>query len=92
MSWLELIVNTIFGFGLFINGLFFIPQIIRLFRERSSTHLSAITFCGFCGIQISQILYGKLHHLPIMMWGNAFSLLFCGLTTFLLFYYRFSGR
>ncbi len=80
-------VDFLFSAGLFLNALLFIPQIIKLHRTRDAGDVSKITFTGFCLMQLSAVAYGYLHHDWILVIGYALSLLSCGLTTILIFYY-----
>jgi uncharacterized protein with PQ loop repeat len=88
MNLLEPAIDFLFGFGLFINALLFIPQIIRLYRIKNSKDLSKITFIGFCFMQLSAILYGYLHHDWVITIGYGLSLITCGWTTILIIRYR----
>ncbi|MFN7096045.1 MAG: SemiSWEET family sugar transporter [Gammaproteobacteria bacterium] len=85
-------IDFVFGAGLFINALLFVPQAIRIYKCKESKDLSLITFVGFCLIQLSAIIYGFLHHDYILMYGYMFSLFTCGVVTVLGIYYRLSKR
>lgn len=87
MQALRLIIDFIFGFGLFINAMLFIPQAIKLYKSKDSKELSKITFAGFCLIQIAAILYGAIHHDKLLLFGYALSLITCGTVTILSFKY-----
>jgi uncharacterized protein with PQ loop repeat len=87
MNTIEMIVDFLFGAGLFINALLFIPQILKLYHTKNSKDISKITFVGFCLIQFSAITYGYFHQDRILMIGYIFSLLMCGTVTFLSFKY-----
>lgn len=82
------IVNTLFGIGLFINALLFLPQAVRLLRQKNSSDISLITFVGFCITQFLAIAYGYLHQDYILMIGYIFSLGTCLLVTTLAIFYR----
>src|SRR3990167_1590170 len=87
MSWVTL-VNTLFGLGLFVNGLLFLPQAFRIVQRGDSKDISLITFIGFCMTQFLAIIYGHLHHDYILMIGYVFSLITCGIVTVLAIYYK----
>jgi MtN3 and saliva related transmembrane protein len=91
MDMLKVVVDFIFGAGLFVNALLFIPQIIKLYKTKDSKDLSKITFVGFCLTQASAIVYGYFHQDKILMIGYAFSLIMCGTVTLLSFMYS-KGR
>lgn len=88
MDILRLIVNYIFGAGLFLNALLFIPQIYTLLKKKNSDEISLITFLGFCFIQFFTIIHGFFSQDYILMWGFILSLLTCGTVSFLIIYYR----
>lgn len=87
MSILKIIVDFVFGAGLFINALLFIPQAIKLYRTKNSRELSKVTFIGFCFIQLTAIFYGLLHHDWVLVFGYGLSLVTCGWTTVLIIFY-----
>lgn len=87
--WFQRIIDIIFAAGLFINSMLFIPQAVRLFKQKISTDLSLTTFIGFCATQLSAIIYGYLHNDYILMFGYMLALLTCGLVTGLIIFYRF---
>ena len=91
MDTLKVIVDFIFGVGLFVNALLFIPQAMKLYRTKDSRDLSKVTFVGFCIIQLSAIFYGYFHQDSVLMIGYIFSLIMCGLVTILSFKYS-KGR
>lgn len=82
------IIDVIFGVGLFLNAMLFVPQAIRIFSKKESRDLSLTTFLGFCAIQLIAILYGYLHKDWILSFGYLLSLFTCGTTTFLIILYR----
>lgn len=87
MNTLVVIVDFIFGAGLFMNALLFVPQIIKLYRTKNSKDVSKITFVGFCLMQASAIAYGYFHDDPVLLFGYVLSLVTCGITTVLIFKY-----
>lgn len=85
MGIIEVIVDFIFGVGLFISALLFIPQAIKLYRTKDAKDVSKITFVGFCLIQFSAIIYGYFHQDWVLAFGYGLSLLTCGTVIILLF-------
>ncbi len=85
---LEQMVKFIFGIGLFINAILFIPQILVLLKQKCSDDLSLMTFGGFCFIQMVTIIHGYYTQDRLLMIGFASSLLTCGTVTALIIRYR----
>lgn len=85
------VVNTIFVFGLFLNAVFFIPQIIALIKTKSSHNFSLLTFLGFNIIQLAFTLHGFAVKDYFLAFGYLASLITCGFVTFLIFLYKFKG-
>lgn len=83
-----ILVNTLFGLGLFVNGLLFLPQAVRIVHQGNAKDISLITFIGFCITQLLAIIYGYLHHDYILMAGYIFALITCGIVTGLAVFYR----
>ncbi|MCC2666308.1 MAG: sensor histidine kinase [Gammaproteobacteria bacterium] len=82
------IVEFIFGAALFINAALFIPQIIKILRERSAKGVSLITFAGFLLIQLAVVLHGVINHDLLLVYGYLISMLACGTVVFLTVIYR----
>ena len=82
------VIETIFSLGLFINALSFIPQIIRIIKERSTKGVSLITFSVFFITQASAVLYGLMIDSWILVVGYLLSMLTCGPVISLIFYFR----
>lgn len=89
---MEYFIETVFGLGMFINAILFIPQVIRLLKTHNSNDLSLLTFGGFNFIQIFCILHGYLHQDYIFMFGMALSLLTSGTVTLLIIIFRIQRR
>ncbi|MBK2123924.1 PQ-loop domain-containing transporter [Fangia hongkongensis] len=75
----EYAVRTAFSLALFLNGILFVPQVLRICKERSSSSVSLITFFGFIVIQFTSVLYGILIDDWILILGYSFSMITCGL-------------
>jgi MtN3 and saliva related transmembrane protein len=82
------IIDTIFGAGLFVNALLFIPQAIRIMKAKQARDLSITTFIGFSLLQLIATSYGWVHHDYILMIGYFLSLVTCGFVTCLVIYYK----
>ena len=82
------IVEFIFGAALFINALLFIPQSIRILREKNAESVSLTTFLGFLLIQFAIVLHGIIVHDLILIWGYIISMLSTGLVVVLTLKYR----
>lgn len=87
-SSLNYLIEFVFAFGLFVNAALFIPQIIELYRVKSSRSLSLLTFIGFNVIQVFTILHAYIHSDRILLLGNVLSLLTCGTVSVLIIVYR----
>ncbi|MFN7097008.1 MAG: PQ-loop domain-containing transporter [Gammaproteobacteria bacterium] len=82
------LINFLFGLGLVINALLFVPQIIKLIKEKNSSELSIITFGGFFILQLLSVLHGIIVRDYILAVGFCCSLLTCGTVLLLIFFYR----
>lgn len=82
------IVAVIFGLGLVCNALLFVPQVVALWRSKSSKGVSLITFGGFNILQIIAIIHGIYQHDISLVLGMAASLITSGAVTVLTLVYR----
>lgn len=82
------IVDIIFGLGLFLNALLFIPQALRLFRFKDAAGISLLTFLGFNIIQLFTVLHAYFEKDYILMFGFLLSFITCGIVTSLIWVYR----
>lgn len=82
------VIELIFSLSLFINAVSFIPQILRIIKEKSAKGVSLITFSIFLGSQFSAILYGLIIKSNIMVFGYALSMLTCAPVVILILVYR----
>lgn len=89
MEWFTEFVAVIFGAGLFINSILFVPQILRLWKTKDAKDISLVTFSGFWILQLFSVLYGFTRHDWIMMIGFSLSLLTCGSVILLIIFYRY---
>lgn len=91
MDLLKDLINLLFGFGLIINAFLFIPQILKLIKEKDSSELSILTFGGFCALQLLSVLHGLIIHDYVLAAGFGLSLLTCGILSLLILFYRKRG-
>ena len=82
------IVAILFGLGLVVNGLLFVPQAIALWRKKSDEGVSLLTFGGFNVLQAIGILHGILQGDLSLVLGMCASFIACGSVTGLTIYYR----
>lgn len=81
------LIEFLFGICLLCNALVFIPQAVKVYRTRNAGGLSLTTFLGFNVVQVFTVLHGYINRDYILVCGNLFSLLFCGVVTFLIVKY-----
>jgi MtN3 and saliva related transmembrane protein len=84
----KIVMEGQYGIGLLVNAMLYVPQILRLVKERASNELSYVMFCGFLCLTLSQVLYGFFRHDWIMAWGNMSTFITCGTVVCLIFIYR----
>jgi MtN3 and saliva related transmembrane protein len=82
------LIAVVFGLGLIINALLFIPQGVAIWRSRSAQGVSILTFCGFCVMQAIGVLHGYFERDWSLMVGMAISLIACGGVTALAIAFR----
>ena len=82
-------IAILFGLGLVVNGLLFIPQALALWRKKSSEGVSLLTFGGFNILQAIGILHGIYQHDQSLILGMCASFLCCGAVTSQTILYRF---
>ncbi|MDR0617456.1 MAG: hypothetical protein LBG23_01590 [Endomicrobium sp.] len=87
-DYIKYFIEAVFGVGMFVNAVLFLPQAIKLYKTKSSKGISLITFSGFNIIQLSSVLHGYIHKDYIFMFGMLVSLFFCGSISFLIIYYK----
>ena len=81
-------IELVFSAALFINALLFIPQILRLLREKSAKGVSLLTFLGLLLIQFTIVLHGIITHDHLLVVGYMASMLTCGSVVVLVFLYN----
>jgi MtN3 and saliva related transmembrane protein len=81
-------VALLFGFGMGLNALLFVPQAVSIWRKKRAEGVSLMTFGGFNVLQFLGVLHGTLEHDCSLAVGMAVSLCTCGSVTILAFVYR----
>jgi MtN3 and saliva related transmembrane protein len=81
-------IAILFGLGLVINGLLFVPQAIALWRKKSSEGVSLVTFGGFNLLQAIGILHGFYQQDRSLVLGMTASFLCCSAVTIQTILYR----
>jgi len=80
-------VDIIFGFGLFINAIIYLPQVIKIIRLKEAKDLSFVTFFGICLLQLVMGLHGYFHQDYVLMVGMWASLIVSAFLTYLIVLY-----
>jgi len=82
------LVAWIFGFGLILNSVIFVPQALTIWRKKRADGVSIVTFFSFNALQLIGALHGYFQHDRPLMIGMLASLLTCGAVTVLAVTYR----
>ncbi len=82
------LIELAFSAALFFNALIFVPQIIRIAREKSAKGVSLLTFTGFLLVQFTIVLHAVITHDYILLGGYVLSMLTCGSVILLILRYR----
>jgi MtN3 and saliva related transmembrane protein len=85
------LVAVLFGLGLGVNALLFVPQAVNILRTRNAQGVSILTFAGFNAMQAIGVLHGWFQKDWSLMAGMGASLLTCGAVTALATIYRGRG-
>jgi MtN3 and saliva related transmembrane protein len=85
-------VAVIFGFGMGLNALLFVPQALTIWRSKRAKGVSLLTFGGFNALQALGVLHGCLQRDWSLAAGMAVSLATCGSVTLLALIYRSGGE
>jgi MtN3 and saliva related transmembrane protein len=85
------VIAVLFGLGLFLNALLFVPQAIAIWRTGSARGVSIFTFAGFNVMQAIGVIHGFLEHDLALAVGMLASLLTCGTVTILAVVYEAKG-
>lgn len=88
MEIIKNIVESFFSAALFINALLFIPQAIKIYREKNAKDISLLTFSGFLFIQLTIVLHALIKHDFTLFYGYIFSMITCGAVIALALIYK----
>lgn len=77
------IVAWVFGAGMALNALLFVPQAVAIWRTGRAEGVSLLTFGGFNLLQAVGVLHGALQRDWSLAIGMAVSLVTCGSVTVL---------
>jgi MtN3 and saliva related transmembrane protein len=80
-------VAFIFGLGMLLNAALFVPQAVHLWRSKTATGVSILSFAGFNTLQAIGALHGYFQHDRALMIGMLASLATCGSVTLLAAHY-----
>lgn len=81
-------VALVFGLGMVVNALLFVPQALAILRARRAEGVSVITFLGFNAMQAVGVLHGCLEKDWPLAIGMFASLMTCGAVTVLAIVFR----
>lgn len=90
--WVKYFIEVLFGLGMFINAILFVPQAVKIFHTKNTTGVSLTTFAGFNFIQFFTILHAYLNKDYILMWGFLLSFFLCGVVTIMIIFNRFFDK
>lgn len=82
------IIEILFGLSLFLNAMLFIPQALRIYKNKSAQSISLVTFIGFMFMQVISILYGIVKNDWILTIGFGVSLITCSSIVLLALIYK----
>ena len=88
MGFVKELIELVFSAALIINALLFIPQIIKILKEKSAQGVSLLTFGGFLLIQLMIVLHGVINHDYLLVVGYLFSMVTCGSVVLLTLIYK----
>ncbi len=91
MNIIKSAIDISFSFALFVNAMLFIPQALKIVRQKTAAAISLSTFFGFLIIQFTAVLYGFMHHDYILVYGYLMSMLTCGSVVGLTLFYESSN-
>lgn len=82
------VVDFMFSMGLFFNAILFVPQALKLFKQKNAQGLSLFTFAGFNIMQLLTAWHGYLMRDYLLMFGFFLSFVTCGMVTAQLVWYK----
>ena len=81
-------ITVIYGLSLAANALLYIPQAVKIFKEKSSQNVLLVTFSGFFILLIIAFLYGVANDDKVQAVGSALGVIACGSVLFMAIIYR----
>lgn len=83
------ISDVLYGGALFVNATLFLPQAWKIYAKKSVEGSSIITFGGFNLVQLLGFINGIYNEDYALIFGQAVSIVACGLVTIQLILYKF---
>lgn len=84
---LKNIIEFIFASALFFNAVIFIPQAIKIWKEKTAKGVSLWTFLGFLITQLAIVLHGIIAKDYTLVAGYLFAMFTCGMVVILVLIY-----
>lgn len=84
-------LEIFFALSLLFNALLFIPQSVKIIRDKSAKGVSLLTFLGLVIIQLATIIHAYVTHDVVLFWGYVLSILTTGCVVILILIYRKKG-
>ncbi len=81
------IIEFFFSSALFINAILFIPQAVKIFRDKNASGVSISTFLGFFLIQFAIVLHAIIARDYLLLLGYLLSMCTCGAVVILTIFY-----
>lgn len=81
--------DVLYGLALFVNAALFIPQAWKIYVDKTVEGVSLITFAGFNVIQFLGFINGIYNKDFALIFGQAVSMVACGLITIQIIIYKF---
>jgi MtN3 and saliva related transmembrane protein len=91
MVMVKYVSDLLYGFALFVNAALFIPQAWKIYVKKSAAGSSLITFAGFNMVQFLGFINGIYNVDYALIFGQAVSMVACGLVTVQLARYKFKA-
>ena len=85
---LKYFVDFVFSISLLLNALLFIPQAIKIYKNKDASNLSLATFAGFNVMQFFTAYHGYLNGDYMLMAGFGLSFITCAIVTVLILIYK----
>ncbi len=76
-TWFYQFIEIFFSIAMFVNAALFIPQAVKVYKNKNARSLSLITFAGFNLIQLAVVLHGWIHKDWFLVIGMSLSIITC---------------